>query len=301
MTQPQGGWGIGAWGSSPWGGNQVGSLDLEDAQATSENVIELEFSRAIYITGLFDQFDASRPEFYTITPVPGTVGYDGSPARAVTVVSVQVVSAPGFIDGQIIALTLDRPMTPFPAQYGITCASTIKTADLSTAITQRSFTCFGVYRIIETPTVDQPTPSRDIANPQSLMSALASTASFPFDPKILGVFPTDDTRDYAVDEGLGSFYKRVFRRIFTKKGRFLHLPVTYGVGAQTYGKRIAKAQARNQLVADLEAQISQEPEVAKIEATTQLSTSAPGLFRIILAIKLKTGQTKTYQFPVPII
>ena len=299
MTQSTG-WGAGEWGTAPWGGNTVGALDLVDAQATAENVIQLEFSRAIYITGLLDTFDASRPEFYSVAPVAGTKGYDGTDTRPVTVVSVAVVDAPGFVSGQIIALTLDRPMTPFPGEYTINCSSQIKSADLSVSIGNITEQFFGVYRILQRPAVDQPRPSPDMANPQSLLGALGSTASFPFNPVVLGIFPTDDTSDYAIDQGLASFYKRVFRRVFSKPGAFLHLGQNYGVGVQTYGKTIGRAETRAKLVGALEAQISQEPEVAKVEATTQLSTATPGLFRVILFIKLKNGQTKTYQFPVPV-
>lgn len=295
----QGGWGAGEWGTTPWGGNTTGPLNLEDAQATSENVVQLEFSRAVYITGLLDTFDASQPEFYTITPVAGTSGMDGADARAVTVVQVDVVAAAGFESGQILALTLDRPMTAYPAQYLITCSSQIKSADLSTAIGTTTFTCFGVFREIEKPSVDQPLPSPDFANPQSLSGALGSTASFPFDPSILGVFPTDDTADYAIDRGVSSLYKRIWRRLFTKPGRFLHLGQNYGIGLQTYGKQIGKAEVRNRLVAETEVQLSQEPEVAKVQSTTQRSTSAPGLWRLMILIKLTNGQTRTYGFPIP--
>jgi len=297
MTQT--GWGAGEWGTTPWGGNQLGPLALEDAQATSENVIQLEFSRPVYFTGLLDPNDASQPDFYTVTPVAGTTGLDGSSARAVTVVQVDLVSAPGFASGQILALTLDRPMTAFSAQYLITCSTSIKSADKSVSLGANTFTFFGVYREILPPRVDQPIPSPDFANPQSLASALGSSASFPFDPVILGVFPTDDSFDYAIDEGLPSFYKRVWRRLFTKPGAFLHLGKRYGVGVQTYGKKLGKAQVRNQLVAEVESQISQEPEVAKVQAAVQSSTSVPGLYRLILVIKLTNGQTKTYPFPIP--
>lgn len=300
MTQPAGGWGADRWGTSPWGGNLVGPLNLQDAQAVSENVIELEFSRPIYISNLLDTFDASRPDFYTITPTPGTTGYDGSTTRPVTVVSVAVVTGQGFASGQVIALTLDRPMTAFPSEYSVNCSANIKSSDLSTSIGTTAFNnFFGLYRIIERPSVDQPLPSRDIANPQSLLTALGSDVSFPFNPIVLGTFPTDDNGDYGIDEGLPSFYKRLFRRLFSKPGAFLHAGIGYGVGVQSYGKKLGKAQTRNQLVAAIESQVSQEPEVANVQATTQMSTASPGLFRIILVIKLRTGRTRTYQFPVP--
>ena len=292
------GWGTGAWGSEPWGSPT--GLSLEAAVAVVENEVQLAFSEAVYFSGLLDPADASDPTKYTVTPVGGT-GLDGTAPRPVRVVSVAVVAVPGAPSGQYLALTLDRPMTPYPANYAVTVSPAVLTADMLTAIDPDGAALGfpAVFKQLVVPQQAAPLPARDLANPQTLAGALDPLPD-PFNPANLGTLNVDDSGDYAFDSGLQSLKKRVFRRLMTVPGGFLHLGDAYGIGVTTYSKKLATAATRGRLAAQCEAQIAQEPEVAKVAVRVLPSATGNGLFRLVVLARLKaTGQTVKFASDLP--
>src|SRR6267142_5911897 len=124
-----GAWGTGSWGAGPWGGLTTGLLQLLSAVASRENAVQLVFSEAVYFSQLGDAADASQKKFYAVVPDPASLGSDGEAPRAVGVVAVAVVDASGFMTGQVLELTLDRPMTPSPSLYAVTASPLITSAD----------------------------------------------------------------------------------------------------------------------------------------------------------------------------
>jgi hypothetical protein len=273
-----GGWGGGGWGGSGWGGGSgVGAL--QGALAVSENVIRVYFSHAPYYSGLLDPGDASNPEAYSILPVAGTVGLDGTQARSVSAIVAAVGGDPNSID-----VTLDRPLTAWPAQYQVATLGLVTGAPPSTTPIPDASTAFpAVYRQIVAAVPDALIASRDFANPQTAADQTTSQSS------LLGSYPVDDSGDYAFDEGLASYKKRVLRRLITRKNGFAHLP-GYGVGVPTYGKRLQKAGVRATIAADAEAQISQEPETDKVSVVARVDRSNPGLVYFIVTARTKSGQ-----------
>jgi hypothetical protein len=269
----------------PWG-DATPALSVHDALALRENVVRLRFTHAVYFSGLLDVGDASDPARYAVAVVEGTFGLDGDRVRPVRVASV----AQDAVDGRVIYLTLDRPMTPYPSEY-VASAAGLFELDLVTAIeAPLSAQLFGVFKEVVTPDVQMPVLSRDIANPQVLMPALPN----PQNASQLGVFVVDDTGDYATDEGLLSLKKRIWRRIQTRKGGFLHLGKGYGAGVLERVKKLALASQLQAMSADLEQQIAQEPEVQRAQVNARLDKAAAGLVRLDILVRTRGG--KSVQF-----
>lgn len=205
--------------------------------------------------------DAADPKNYAITPVNGTIGDDGLPARTVFIARVeQAIGA-----GNAVDLWLDRRLSPFPAEYTVRCTKSVSIgAPLSDLFAQ----FYGVVWAPLLPT-NATTPATDFAN--------AGSAEIPGSSQILGVYPTTNQGDYATDQGLVSYKKRIIRRLTTRRGRFAHLP-NYGVGLLDEIKRLAKASTRQALAAQAEVQIKEEPETEQVQVTITQDATNPGLF-----------------------
>jgi len=284
------GWGSGAYGASPWGGAMSGALQLANAVASRENAVQLVFTLPLYLSGLGDVQDGEQPKLYAVTPVVGSVGRDGTPPRAVSIASVAAVAAPGFDLGQVVELTLDRPMTASPSTYLVSCVGLVS-ADLSTPLDvgHASAQFAGCHKKLVVPSLDAPTrTARDFANPQGLLAAQAASPR----PALvtLGVTPIDDTGDYAYDDGLVGYKKRVLRRLMTTPGGFVHLGADYGVGLLGYGKKLATAAARLRMAARAETQIAKEPETAAVKVSVVKSATHPELFTVVVLARTRSGQ-----------
>jgi hypothetical protein len=291
-----GGWGSGAWGSSPWGGAVVG-LAAVSVVAVAENVLQVTFSSPVYLSGLGDPPDASQAALWSVQPVAGTVGYDGQPARAVSVVQVAVAALPGLY-GTMLNLTLDRSMSPYPAQYAVANAGNLYSADLSQLLAPGALgTAYGVLLELKPADVTAAAPARDMANPNTLSAAQASNISNPLVTP-LGSFGYADTGDYANESGDTAYQMRIFRRLFTRKNGFKFLP-GYGVGIPSYAKKLARPSRRAQMAADAEQQIKQEPETAQCTVTARLDPNRPALTRVGIYVVKKSGETKRYSVLVP--
>lgn len=271
-------------------------VTLSSAAAAAENAILVAFNEGIYFSQLLDTQDASRASLWSVAPVAGTTGYDGNAARPVTVVSVSPSTTDASGNPTSVTLTLDRPMTPYPAQYAMT-ASQVWSADLTQVLNNASTTFLAVYGVIDPPQVNVAARGRDFANPQTVSGALASTVSQPYQ-QLLGTLGYSDSHDYAIDDGDAGLLKRLTRRTFTKKNGFAFLP-GYGAGITTFVKRLGKASVRDQLAADLESQYAQEPEVAKAIVALRPDTAKPQLTRLSIFIQKKSGRTARYSTLLP--
>jgi len=297
---PDSGWGSAPWGGFPWGlagGVTPASVELAEAVAIRENMVQLFFVEELEFTGLLGLNDASDPTHYAVTPVAGTIGSDGLPARSVGVLLVENV-ADGGIPGSIVNLTLDRPLSPYPAQYLVTVQNLVTIPMTVLNPTNANATFFGTQQPAPNLTVQQSLPSRDIAHPDTLEAALDPLPNAQ-DPTVLGSIPTGSDGDYAFDEGIVNLKKRVFRRLTTTKGRFLHLGASYGVGVQNYLKRLNIPSVRQQIAADAESQISQEPDVQKVKVRVVVSVDVPEQSRFVILIKPVAG--KPVRFDAPLI
>lgn len=290
MSPPFAGYGAGGYGNGLYGAGSAAPLRLLAAVATSENVVQLQFNFPVYLSTLLDAPDASDPSHYVFTPAAGTVGYDGTPARPVMPAGIAYTSpAPaGFLLGQCLDVTLDRAMTPYPALYSVAATGLLSTDMVSPLVVPSTATFYGLYRQLTQPSLASPTPSRDFANPQSALGA----ASMP-NPNFatLGVFGAGNDGDYAIDSGDVSYKKRVYRRMSTRKGGFIFLPPDYGVGLPYQVKQLATPSRRQEIAADIEQQIAQEPETVQVKA--QLIIPFPG--SVVVNLFARTRGTSTAQ------
>lgn len=295
------GWGGGAFGGMPWGGGGGGTLFLLSVLPIRENVIRLEFSVPLYFSILLDPPDASIPTKYVVTPVSGTIGLDGDPVHPVNVAGVSLPSVVAGIlasdVGRFVDITLDRPMSPYPTRYTVTVTN-IFSADLVEALDPdpSSLSFDALFKKLEEPQIATTRPSRDLANAQT---GNAATSSLP-DPEDtllnLGSLRVDDSGDYAFDEGLVNFKKRIIRRLVTSPGKFAHLP-KYGVGIPDYGKRLAVSSVIASLAAQAEAQISLEPETSRVRVRPIVDPNTPGLVRFQIFVRPKSGEPQRFDVP----
>jgi len=290
-------WGLGPWGGGGWGGPVSGGMLLAlSVEARSENVLRVTFNMPVYFSGVLDPLDASNPDIWQASPVAGTVGYDGVAARSVMVVTVEapadLVNVPV---GSVLDLTLDRPMTPYPAAYQLATLSAIASADQSQ---QMAATSIGqtpaLFRVLNPPDPTAAAPGRDLANPQTLSGAIESAI---VQPQVapLGSFGVSGDGDYAFDSRDTGLRKRLNRRFFTRKGGFLHLGQDFGVGVLQRVKRLGRASERQQLAADCEVQFAQEPEVAQVQVLSRLDPLRPNFVKMSVFIKKKNGRTAKFQ------
>ena len=179
MPTKSGGWGHEGWGYGPWGGAESGAvLTLVGALAVSENVMRLLFNLQPYVSNLGDAYDGGSVSHYTLTANPST-GYDGQPARQVNV----IVAAPSGLDPwgspiNGIDLTTDRPMSPFPAEYTVSCANLVDqaTGTVPLSPSPQSIDPPGLLRHLQSGSATLASPNRDFLNPQTASSLAGSTA-----------------------------------------------------------------------------------------------------------------------------
>lgn len=291
MTIPDTGWGAEGWGNDPWGGS-VGGFLFQGAIALRENLVRCYFSSVPYYSGLLDTLDASIASHYAIIDDPSTKGLDDSTTRPVTVLFAQVGSDPASID-----LILDRPLTAALSSYTVIVSGLADAATLTVMPTEQTQTFVGLYRRLVPPQLNQPVPSRDFANPQTPDSLLGTS---PLSPAAIayGTYVVDDTGDYAFDEGLTAYKKRILRRGMTAKNGFAHLP-GYGVGIPQQGKKLASSSLRVKLADDWQAQIYQEPETASASVTTLMDPAFPNLCYFVVQAKTKSGGSTKFRAAIP--
>lgn len=254
------------------------------ALAVRENVVRLSFNQPVKFTRLLDPGDSSDPSLYIVAAVPGTVGMDGKPVREVRTASVERDDA----NSAVIEVTVDRPFSPFPTRYTITLNGLRSESGGALDVDFAQLEFDGLARALVPNQPQLSVPRRDIASPNDLQALLDPLPSL--DPQQLGVYAIDSSGDYAADEGVTSYRKRIFRRLFTKKGAFAHL-AGYGVGVLDFVKELARSRVQQEIAADAEAQIFEEPETVSASVTFVSDPLEPQLARMVVRARSKTGET----------
>lgn len=293
---PGGGtWGTGAWGGGAWVGGGV-SLALTLAWARRENCIRLQFNEPVYLSDLLDEFDASRPELFTVTAVTGTVGLDGLPARAVAPATVAYpdplndpVATPATFN-TMLDVWLDRKMSPYPAAYVVTCQGLAGDPAGATLLDpgQSSFQLLGVQQDLVPPTLD-PIADRggDFANPSTLSAAQAAKIPNAGPTTPLGTYLADGTGAYARDRGIESYKKRIVRAVLARRGAFIHLPTDWGGGLAGMGKALATRARVEQAQSAILQIVQSDPETA--QARVMLLLEPTGVWRVSIVARLRSG------------
>jgi|SRR5271166_772801 len=283
MTSFPVGWGGGLYGPSPWGGGPISqSLTLNMALAVRENVVRLTFSIAPNFTEILDPYDASNPKRYSITPIAGTFGLDGLPARPVFPIVVN--QAPVALSaGSQLDVIVDRPFSPYPARYIVACNNlwTATKMPLVQAFSSAQF--YGVKREFVPALPEQTLRSRDIAAPYAA-SALGSIGNASL--LVAGAYSPDDTGDLAIDDGLVSLRKWVLRVCLTAVGGFSYMP-SFGAGLIAEVKKLNMAATRQRIANNCQVQIAQHPLIVK--AVVVFQTVQPGLVKMQVLAKTVSG------------
>ena len=294
MIPHGGGWGAQSFGGSGWGGSP-GAFQVVGVLAPAENVIRLIFNELPYYSEIFDEYDASDVVHFEVASVPST-GWDGNPSRDVSPVLVLVSDFPNALD-----VYLDRPMSPFPAQYVLSYEN-LANASLSSVLPPGSAEFFGVFKKLQPQHEDVTLPTSDIANPQTASAIQGSGLGSALPPNAaLGVFNVDDSGDYAFDAGIQSVKKRIIRVGVSNPGAFAHLPMSYGVGLLDDCKRLQRADFRNRKATAYQAQILREPEVVSARVTAIQDPQSPELVHFLIAARTKIGTTLSFDHPVNIV
>lgn len=293
-TTAPSGWGANGWGLGPWGAGLL-ALSLEQAQPVRENVVRLFFNTAVRFTGILDPNDASNPLRYQITTVLRT-RVDGADPRPVRPVKAEVAAAAGALGSQI-DVTVDRRFTSFPALYSV-CVNQLQSVSGGLLVPTATEAPFDGLLAWRPPSRrDLAVPVRDIANPQT-REALFDPLPITDDELALGTIPTDENGDYAFDEGITNFKKRIFRRLTTSKGSFGGLP-NYGVGVPGQLKKLGRRSVREDLASEAEAQILEEPESEAVSVRIIPDDVNPGVFRMQIKVKATTLSSDPIQMTVP--
>ncbi len=216
-----------------------------------------------------------------------SVGSDGLPPRNVFVAQVDL------LEPTVVQVWTDRKLSPFPTRYTINLNGILQDITLDPLLVF-SAPFLGLQAGTPTPTRDNTISNADIANPQTLSGAL-DPLSLPTD-SVLGTYPIDDTGDVAKDEGLASYKKRVLRRLSTRKGKFAHLP-GYGTLAFESLKKLGLPAAYQQIAADAEAQIREEPETVAVQVKV---TMQGGVAFYRIRVRCTFGATFDMTAPIQI-
>ena len=285
------GYGGGPWGGVPWGASG-GGLQLLTALAVVENILRLTFNEPVNYTRILNPIDGSNIDRYVFAPDPTSLDKRDEATRPVSPAEIRQVDDN---DLQIDVVT-DRPFSSFPSRYTIQLNGLVSTTGAALDLAQSSILFPAVFKEVPAVVPDLAPQNRDFAKPDTrsaLFDPLPNAAEA--DPLILGTFPTDGTGDYATDEGIVSYRKRVFRRLTTKKGAFAHTP-NYGVTIPQSIKQLARQSTLQALAADAEEQIRREPETVSVSVT--ISAVDPRGF-VVFAIRVKTNIGPNVDMEVP--
>lgn len=296
MTGPLAGYGIGPFGTMPFGTNLPpdAPLALLSMLAIRENVIRLEFNVTPRYTRLRDPNDAADPRRYVVTAVEGTRGRDDLPTRGVR--PIQVDQVPGYPN--LLDLVLDRPMSPAPGQYDVTISGLVSgfTGDPLPPSTTRTT---AVFKGVPPMLADIAFNVRDIANPQArtgIYDPLPVSSGQELDG-LLGVYPIDSQNDFAFDEGLASYRKRIIRRLTTRKNGYAHLP-GYGIDTLKSVKTLARAGVREFIAQDAESQIRMEPETVDVSVSIVINPARPDVALYRIRVRSKFGPLPSFDVPM---
>lgn len=278
------------WDFIPWDGTaNPAPFRVIGVEPWTEDSLLVCFSAEPYCNDLGTVDDALNPELYRITPLD-SAGLDGRLSRPVMVTAVQAI--PTRLD--CVLLIVDRSFSPYPAQYQLDVMGVVDHPGNAPLVVTVTFK--GLRRTVESVTVDAEL-GRDFANPQhgpAMLDPLPTAGNAAF----LGVFPYDDSGDYAIDHGETSFQKRILRRMFFTKGRTACLSKNYGLGILGRVKQLSTAHGRESLAVDARDQIALEPEVIEASAQCLQDAAHPGLVWLKPRARLRsTGKWSGFNMP----
>lgn len=265
VTTFPGGFGRGLLGAGLMGAG--GPLTVIRAVAVAGQVVRVVFNEEPLHASAAGAMDALNPANYVFAvpagnataPVP--VGVDPD----LVIGPTYAVGNGGSTDERGLDVSVDRQLV-----VGITYQVTVRNLQSAAggALGSPSSASFpGVTKLQETLLPQRNQDLVDFANPPTL-----------------GHWIFDSTEDIAPESPDDGTRKRVYRRGFTKKNSYVHLP---GYGAALDHKGVASPAKMATFAADYQAQIKQEPDVA--DASVQASIQPSGIAMIPVKVKTIRG------------
>lgn len=236
---PGAGMGSMQMGAGPFGTAVPDSIRVLGAKAITANQIRLTFAGVIGITNPFVPGDPTNPLSWTLTLLDPATGV----IRLVQFVEVESAST--------LIITFDGVLEQ-GATYRITYLNQV--AQL-TGCDRAEFVALIIRPdALQLDNRDSDGFLVDIANPVLTRDVRGQG------PEALGTYQQTDTGDLALDSGKASLRKRLFRRITTSVGEFIH--------AQNYGATLEEGKLfrtglAERLQARVRAQCLREPEVVQ--------------------------------------
>ncbi len=261
-----GAWGTGAYGTGSYGGSGGSAINVVSARAATTHSLIVTLSSAPQNDDPFKSGDVLNPQTWTVQNLTTLTFF--------TVIAVRCHDTPLEFEVQLLE-ELDNHLI----QHQIK-SLTLRSA-AGVLVTAPNFADFaGLVEEIDpvAKTDERRFPTRDLANPP--------TPAESGEGGIGGTLRIDSDGDYATVSGVELVKKLVLRRLFTKRGGFIHLPnygESLGIKEPVLGGDVIT------LKADLERAMKLEPDVDRALATVQ--TDRRGILTLLLRFTLAgTGQ-----------
>lgn len=245
------GWGTGPFGIGPWGGVTPGpGLSLVSALAISTNQVQVIVSAQPRHSSPAGTGDALNPIVWSVQ-------------RLDTLDFLDVISV-AEIDPLTYVLTTLQPFGPVSTIHRVASTTMVDLVGALIHIPTTADFAGILAKAITTPVeilASQRLIVQDIHNPQSPLGPFASA----------GTLRITSGGDYQSVAGVELTRKLVLRRLVTSVNGFFHLP-RYGAGIVELVKTPIPPSELVKLRAQVEAQVSKEPEIDSVTATLSLST-----------------------------
>lgn len=264
----------GGYGREPFGDpfGSGGPLHVLRARAIKSQVVRVVFNEEPLHQSPAGRVDALNPANYLFSAVEGEI-FDAAVGTVGTMIATGVDEAvkrfPGvgfFNQGEFgVDVHVDKPLI-IGMTYKVKVVNVVsRMSGILTAPNEGSFV--GILKSFKIRPLRQARDLIDLKNPITL-----------------GNYVVDDSGDLAVEGGIESLRKRIFRRLTTTKGAFAFLP-NYGIGLKL--KELASAGELQSLKADIAQQVTREPEVQSVDVS--LSLNPLGVLTVRLNVRLRAG------------
>lgn len=244
-----------------------GHLEVAGVAQASLRALDVGFTYEVEALDRFAPGDALNPTVYAVT---------SSPAGPVP--SVQFIEhvGPG-----VVRLFFDADL-PVGVRLTVTVSPSIEPETPGRAVgpilaASMLLPVYGASTALSTTAIDVPEVRRDLRNVQSASGT---------DP--VGTLSIDSRGDYANEDGVEYFRKRILRRATTAAGGFVLLP---GYGFAPEVKTLLRTSDLRPLTARIRSQVLLEPDCAL--CVVELDVPRPGILRIRIRATMTTGVVAT--------
>lgn len=254
--------GTGGYGVTPYGGSSSG-VSIDFAWPTSTRSVRVQMTGPVLALDAFGAGDALNPSTWTVTRLDSDAAFTILACRADA-------------GGDAIDLDLLEELGAETVTHRIETA-TLKSAGGALIVAPRSTDFPGLAEAnAAEPARVRRSRWRDLANPVRIDDTYA---------RFVGTIQLTKGGDYSTEEDRAVVEKGVFRRVFTPRSGFRHLP-RYGLGLAVK-QPVPLGGDRLALEAECERQAMQEPDV--VAATASYQVLGQGVVVLIIRGRTSSG------------